>query len=186
MTDYIQIFGTTMSINIILTVFSSEAFSKLRRKLTFRLLDSTSADNDPNKCESQKKHLLNSDLQTEQERSQESKHKRLLFRYLCVYLLATMSDWLQGPFVYALFSKYGFSQSKIAILYVAGSASSMVFGSFVGGMADRGGRRKYVVIYCIIYALSCVTKRELYDDSFPESFFSWNHLTYHPIVSLFN
>ena len=27
----------------------------------------------------------------------------LLFRYLVVYLLATLSDWLQGPYVYALY-----------------------------------------------------------------------------------
>ena len=27
----------------------------------------------------------------------------LLYRYLLVYLLATLSDWLQGPYVYALY-----------------------------------------------------------------------------------
>ena len=30
--------------------------------------------------------------------------------YLLVYYLAMMSDWLQGPYVYALYSSYGFSQ----------------------------------------------------------------------------
>ena len=35
----------------------------------------------------------------------------------------------------------------------------MVFGSFIGGMADWGGRRTFVVLYAILYALSCATKR---------------------------
>merc|ERR1719223_2394047 len=34
----------------------------------------------------------------------------------------------------------------------------MIFGSFVGGMADRGGRRRFVVLFAAIYAASCATK----------------------------
>ena len=36
----------------------------------------------------------------------------------------------------------------------------MVFGSFIGGMADWGGRRNFVVLYAIVYGASCVTKRK--------------------------
>jgi len=60
--------------------------------------------------------------------------------------------------VYALYSDYGYSQKDIAILFVAGFGSSMVFGSFVGGMADWGGRRNFAILYAITYALSCFTK----------------------------
>ena len=90
------------------------------------------------------------------------RHSLLLRKYLVVYLLAAMSDWLQGPYVYALYDAYGYSQHDIAVLFVAGFGSSMVFGSFVGGMADMGGRRRFVVLFAIVYALSCMTKRELY------------------------
>lgn len=82
----------------------------------------------------------------------------LLRHYLLVYLLATLSDWLQGPYVYALYSDYGYSQHEIAVLFVAGFGSSMIFGSFVGGMADWGGRRAFVVVFSIVYAASCMTK----------------------------
>jgi len=75
-----------------------------------------------------------------------------------VYLLAAFSDWLQGPYVYALYAAYGYSQHQIAVLFVAGFGSSMVFGSFIGGMADQGGRRKFVILFAITYALSCMTK----------------------------
>ena len=87
-------------------------------------------------------------------------HNDLLKRYLFVYLLATASDWLQGPYVYALYMEYGFEQHEIAQLFVAGFGSSMIFGSFVGGMADWGGRKTFVIIYAITYAASCFTKRE--------------------------
>jgi Na+/melibiose symporter-like transporter len=84
----------------------------------------------------------------------------LLRKYMIVYLLATASDWLQGPYVYALYSDYGYSQHQIAVLFVAGFGSSMVFGSFIGGMADWGGRKRFVMVFCLIYAASCATKRE--------------------------
>lgn len=87
-------------------------------------------------------------------------HKKLLTKYLFVYLLATLSDWLQGPYVYALYMDYGFEQHEIAQLFVAGFGSSMIFGSFVGGMADLGGRRNFVIIFAAVYAASCITKRK--------------------------
>jgi len=87
-------------------------------------------------------------------------HNKLLTKYIIVYLLATMGDWLQGPFVYALYMEYGFEKIHIAQLFVAGFGSSMIFGSFVGGMADAGGRRKFVIIYALVYIASCVTKRK--------------------------
>lgn len=87
-----------------------------------------------------------------------AKWHSLLRKYLIVYLLATLSDWLQGPYVYALYSEYGYSQYYIAVLFVAGFGSSMVFGSFIGGMADWGGRRLFVVIFALVYSASCLTK----------------------------
>jgi len=85
-------------------------------------------------------------------------HTKLLKKYLFVYLLATFADWLQGPYVYALYSDYGFEQHEIAQLFVAGFGSSMVFGSFVGGIADQGGRRLFVIIFAAVYLASCLTK----------------------------
>lgn len=81
---------------------------------------------------------------------------------MIVYLLATLSDWLQGPYVYALYADYGYEQHEIAVLFVAGFGSSMVFGSFIGGMADWGGRRTFVLLFSLIYASSCLTKRTCY------------------------
>jgi Sugar-tranasporters, 12 TM len=89
--------------------------------------------------------------------------QQLIQKYLAVYLLAALSDWFQGPYVYALYAEYGYSQHDIAVLFVAGFGSSMVFGSFVGGMADWGGRKAFVILFAVVYAASCMTKREYTD-----------------------
>ncbi|CAI6010704.1 unnamed protein product, partial [Closterium sp. NIES-65] len=67
-------------------------------------------------------------------------------------------DWLQGPYVYALYQHYGYDKGDIGRLFIAGFGSSMVFGTIVGSLADRHGRRLACVLYCITYILSCLTK----------------------------
>jgi hypothetical protein len=45
--------------------------------------------------------------------------------YLAVYLIMMMADWMQGPYVYALYDKYGFTKGEIGQLFIAGFGSSM-------------------------------------------------------------
>uniref|UniRef100_A0A1J3EQX7 Molybdate-anion transporter n=1 Tax=Noccaea caerulescens TaxID=107243 RepID=A0A1J3EQX7_NOCCA len=78
--------------------------------------------------------------------------------YLLVYSLMMAGDWLQGPYVYYLYSTYGFSKGEIGQLFIAGFGSSMLFGTIVGSLADKQGRKRACVTYCITYILSCITK----------------------------
>jgi len=78
--------------------------------------------------------------------------------YLVVYTLMMAGDWLQGPYVYALYSHYGYDKGDIGKLFIAGFGSSMVFGTIVGSAADKYGRKKFALVYCVTYILSCVTK----------------------------
>lgn len=48
-------------------------------------------------------------------------------------------DWLQGPYVYALYSYYGFEQRDIGRLFIAGFGASLLVGTVVGSLADRYG-----------------------------------------------
>eukprot|EP00854_Cymbomonas_tetramitiformis_P021749 gene21749-26160_t len=84
----------------------------------------------------------------------------LAFRnnYLVVYSLMMAGDWLQGPYVYALYSHYGYSKGDIGKLFIAGFGSSMIFGTIVGSLADKYGRKKCALTYVVTYILSCVTK----------------------------
>ncbi|XP_058104891.1 uncharacterized protein LOC131248568 [Magnolia sinica] len=78
--------------------------------------------------------------------------------YLVVYSLMMAGDWLQGPYVYFLYKHYGFGQAEIGRLFIAGFGSSMLFGTIVGSLADKQGRKRASVTYCITYILSCMTK----------------------------
>lgn len=78
--------------------------------------------------------------------------------YLIVYLLAVAADWLQGPYVYALYTEYGYSKKEIGQLFIAGFGSSALFGTFVGSVADKYGRKLNVLVFVITYTLSCITK----------------------------
>ena len=78
--------------------------------------------------------------------------------FFIVYFLALFGDWLQGPYVYKLYEFYGFKESQIALLYVAGFASSVIFGTATGPLADSIGRKKMAIAFCITYTLCCVTK----------------------------
>ncbi|GFH18481.1 uncharacterized protein HaLaN_15297, partial [Haematococcus lacustris] len=85
-------------------------------------------------------------------------YRRHMAGYVAIYSLMMLGDWLQGPYVYALYEYYGFTVKDIGRLFVAGFGSSMVFGTVVGALADRHGRKKAAMLYVILYTLSCFTK----------------------------
>jgi len=78
--------------------------------------------------------------------------------YLPGFLLAMLADWLQGPFVYALYQGYGIDREHNGYLFVGGFGASAIVGTVVGSFADRFGRRKFAILYCIIYFGHCATK----------------------------
>ena len=53
------------------------------------------------------------------------------------YFFFAAGDWLQGPYVYFLYTQYGFDKGDIGRLFIAGFGSSMVFGTFVGSLGDK-------------------------------------------------
>ena len=79
-------------------------------------------------------------------------------RFLTVYLIMMAADWMQGPYVYRLYSYYGFSRSDNGILFIAGFGASLVFGTWSGPLADTYGRKNSCILYGVTYFLSCATK----------------------------
>ncbi|XP_039602655.1 molybdate-anion transporter [Polypterus senegalus] len=75
-----------------------------------------------------------------------------------VYFLALWADWLQGPYLYKLYHHYNFLESQIAIIYVCGFASSVLFGLVAGWLVDRIGRRQACILFCATYIVCCLTK----------------------------
>jgi hypothetical protein len=78
--------------------------------------------------------------------------------FLFGFALNVAADWMQGPYVYKLYSFYGFSKGEIGSLFVAGFFSSMVFGTLVAGLADRFGRKRMCIVYSVVYVAACLTK----------------------------
>lgn len=85
-------------------------------------------------------------------------YKNLQKCYLLAYFFATFADWLQGPYIYKLYSDYGYSNDTIAYLYITGFASGCIFGTVVGQLADRYGRKILCTSYTVFYTLCCLTK----------------------------
>ncbi|NXJ86931.1 MFSD5 protein, partial [Trogon melanurus] len=78
--------------------------------------------------------------------------------YLRVYLPALAADWLQGPYLYKLYERYRFLEGQIAILYVCGFASSVVFGAVSSFLIGRLGRKKSCVLFSLTYSVCCLAK----------------------------
>ena len=85
-------------------------------------------------------------------------YRNLKLTYFPAYFAAIFGDWLQGPYVYKLYSEYGFQENQIAILFLTGFGSSFTFGTFTGPLADKFGRKSMTQVFCLLYSLSCVIK----------------------------
>merc|ERR1719247_3659010 len=68
-------------------------------------------------------------------------------RYLVVYCVVMLADWLQGTNMYTLYMSYGVSVSS---LFLTGFLCSAVFGTSVGLYVDTMGRRTACIVYCVL------------------------------------
>lgn len=99
---------------------------------------------------------------TSTESTNDAAFKSFQLNYLAVYLLAMLSDWMQGPYTYALYSSYGVNPGVIAQLFVVGFGSSMIFGTFIGSLSDKYGRRTMCILFALLYIISAISKSFVY------------------------
>ncbi|CAM9604808.1 molybdate-anion transporter [Lampetra fluviatilis] len=86
-------------------------------------------------------------------------YRNFQLHFYAPYFLALAADWLQGPYLYKLYSHYGFLEPQIAVLYVCGFAAGLLLAPFVGTLAERlGGRRTSCVLFSLLCAASCLLK----------------------------
>ncbi|KAK3333403.1 major facilitator superfamily transporter [Cercophora scortea] len=77
--------------------------------------------------------------------------------FLTVYALVMGADWLQGPFLYSLYTdEHALPHALVSALFTTGFLSGAVSGTFIGTLADRHGRRAACHSFCLACALSCV------------------------------
>ncbi|KAF8633149.1 hypothetical protein AX17_004650 [Amanita inopinata Kibby_2008] len=86
-------------------------------------------------------------------------------RYLIVYALAMVSDWLQGPYLYSLYrEQYNFPERAVAVLFVTGFLSAGIAAPFIGVWADQYGRKRLCLSFCVTYTCASLLK---FIDSYP-------------------
>lgn len=78
--------------------------------------------------------------------------------YFIVFYPALFADWLNAPYVYKLFSHYGFLEDQIAIIYVCGLVSALFFGTAAGYLIHTFNERKVALVASGAYALACFLK----------------------------
>ena len=98
------------------------------------------------------------DIDQHDQKNLKAQYRTLRLQYFPAYFAAIFGDWLQGPYVYKLYSEYGFQENQIAILFLTGFGSSFTFGTFTGPLADKFGRKSMTQVFCLLYSLSCVIK----------------------------
>jgi len=68
-------------------------------------------------------------------------------RYLIVYLIIMLADWMQGTHMYTLYLSY---DVNISALFLTGFLSGAIFAPFMGSAVDKFGRKKSCIVYCIL------------------------------------
>jgi MFS family permease len=93
--------------------------------------------------------------------SKPSEVKSLQFRFLTVFWLLRLSDWLRGPYFYEVLNAKSkvsvFSYDTISKLFLVGFIVSGIFGPFMGKFVDEVGRKAGTLLFVLVYSLSAVS-----------------------------
>jgi MFS family permease len=77
-------------------------------------------------------------------------HKKFdVFRrkYIIVYLIIMLADWMQGTHMYTLYLSYNVN---ISALFLTGFLSGAIFAPFLGSAVDKFGRKRSCIVYCVL------------------------------------
>jgi MFS family permease len=82
-------------------------------------------------------------------------------KYLLVYVITMLADWMQGTHMYTLYLSYGVN---ISALFLTGFLSGAIFAPFLGSFVDKFGRKRSCIVYCLLEIVINVLE---HFDSFP-------------------
>lgn len=68
-------------------------------------------------------------------------------KYLIVYLIIMLADWMQGTHMYTLYLSY---DVNISALFLTGFLSGAIFAPFLGSAVDKFGRKRSCIAYCVL------------------------------------
>lgn len=90
--------------------------------------------------------------------------KALQLRFLVVFWLLRLADWLQGPYFYEVYSSKTLNGVPVSLqfvsrLFLVGFGATGVFGPFMGRFVDNVGRKAGTLLYTLLYALGAISTR---------------------------
>jgi MFS family permease len=72
-------------------------------------------------------------------------------QYIAVMSIIMLADWLQGPYIYDLYTEtHKLTEAQYSSLFLSGFLSSAVFGTPVGVLVDTIGRKRGCMLYCLL------------------------------------
>jgi len=85
-------------------------------------------------------------------------------RFLPVFWLLRMADWLQGPYFYEVYASKTFngqpaSLELVSRLFLAGFGSTALLGPYMGRLSDARGRKLGTLCYAALYAGAAATTK---------------------------
>jgi MFS family permease len=88
--------------------------------------------------------------------------KSLQARFLVVFWLMRMADWMQGPYFYELYSSkiiggVPVTMDMVSKLFLIGFASTGVFGPYIGRLVDSVGRKAGTLAFAALYSVSALS-----------------------------
>lgn len=76
-----------------------------------------------------------------------SKFNSFRRKYMIVYLIIMLADWMQGTHMYTLYLSYNVN---ISALFLTGFLSGAIFAPFLGSAVDKFGRKRSCIVYCVL------------------------------------
>lgn len=88
--------------------------------------------------------------------------KDLQIRFLTVFWLLRMADWLQGPYFYEVYSSkiingLQVTPDLVSKLFLVGFASTGILGPWIGSFVDNFGRKAGTLVFVLLYALGALS-----------------------------
>ncbi|KAG7346078.1 sugar transporter [Nitzschia inconspicua] len=68
-------------------------------------------------------------------------------KYIAVYLVIMLADWMQGTHMYTLYLSYNVN---VSALFLTGFLSGACFAPILGSFVDKFGRKNSCIIYCVL------------------------------------
>lgn len=101
--------------------------------------------------------------QSREEEGKETKRKNefdvFRHKYIIVYLVVMLADWMQGTHMYTLYLSYNVN---VSALFLTGFLSGAIFAPFLGSAVDKYGRKKSCILYCVLEVI--INALEHYDN----------------------